>query len=203
MNIYRRIEGDVWQYTTADAPAWIGTTKTTFQSFFQCMAVQSNQGNSLCLRKENFFLQFLAAIPLIGWFVLVPFHIYENGIYVGRSRKEFSSSVYTFAIKNDVYELSLHRRDKVSLLKNGKQIALYQRLIKAYIEEKPAYSVQYTPNVEKEILLLFCIFIDKIHFCTYDDYQWKIVIPFGDKHPERGDWKPPENEKVEGEKHVD
>ena len=197
MNIYRKLKNGIWRYTIENDSAWVGTSKTTIEAFFQYMAVQSNQGNSLCLRKENFFLQLLAAIPVIGWFVLVPFYIYENGACIGRSRAKFNSSVYTFQMKDDVYELSLHKQDKASLLKNGKQIALYQRMTNSYTEEKAAYSVLHIFGVEKEILLLFSVFVDRIYFFT-GDYQWKKVIPLGDTHPERGDWKPSENEEAEG-----
>lgn len=201
MNIYRKLENGIWRYTIENDPVWVGTSKTTCESFFQYMTVQSNQGNSLCLRKENLFLQLLAALPVIGWFVLVPFYIYENGICIGRSRAIFNTPVYTFQMRDDVYELSLHKRDKASLLKNGKQIALYQRMTNSYAK-KAAYSVLHILGVEKEILLLFSVFVDRICFFT-GDYQWKKVVPLDDKHPERGDWKPPENEEERQDNDVD
>lgn len=194
MNIYRRYESHVWQYRIENESPWIGASQATLGSFFHCMTVWSNRENSLCLKKENFFLQLLEAIPVIGWFVSVPFSIYENSTCIGGSKGKCNSSTYIFYVKDDVYELSLHKQDKVSLLKNGKQVALYQRIVSGGIEGKAAYSVLHILDVEKKILLLFSMFIDQIYFFT-GNYQWKKAIPLGDKHPERVNWEPTENEK--------
>lgn len=201
MEISRKIDKGIWQYHINGSPHITGASRFTLGFLFQTMTVQSNFGNKLCLRQTNLVLQIFDKIPVIGWFVHVPFKVYVDEGCVGRSKKKYRSSIYMFSIKRDNYELSLHKQNKVALLKNGKQIALYQRKEEVWLE-RSTYFVQHSGNVESDILLLFSIFADRVLFSTSRNqlavYRWEKMVPLGDKHPERGEWKPPENEEVKG-----
>ena len=198
MKIYRKQEKHEWCYTVSENSKISGTSRYTLGFLFHNITVRSESGDTLCLRQTNFFLQILDNIPLIGWFVFVPFQAYVNGVYAGSSKRKYGAAMYTFPIGEDIYEMSLHNPNKAALLKNGKQIALYRRDDEIWLEQT-VYRVQHSADAVPEILLLFAVFADQVLFSLSGSqvavYRKERYYQLRDKHPERGNWKPEVDEK--------
>lgn len=99
-----------------------------------------------------------------------------------------------FAIGQDCYELCAHTGFKESLVKNGRQIALYRRQT-AWGQYDPPWEVLYSGGADLDIITLFCVYADVTSAAAQNGGRvapWRDWVPV-DRHPERANWLPPED----------
>lgn len=115
--------------------------------------------------------------------------VLENGRFVIRRGPR-----RCFAIGQDCYELCAHAGFRESLVKNGRQIALYRRQT-AWGQYDPPWEVLYSGGADLDIITLFCVYADVTSAAAQNGGRvapWRDWVPV-DRHPERANWLPPED----------
>ena len=119
--------------------------------------------------------------------------VFEDNKKVGYTKNKWVKAMRDFILYDDHYCVSIHKNEQFSLLKNGKQIALYSKEpVKILNSRSSTYHVSYAGSERIEIIELFCLIIDLFLFTDYDGTTTlKIIVP-RDPHPEYTQWKPEE-----------
>ena len=170
-----------------------GLGRCTLDLFFQRLRLLKNDKLIFELRQRNLFLQIIAAIPIIGLAVFVPFHLFFDGTVIGRTKRLFASSGYQLSVNEDIYEIHLHNDNKCSVVKNGTQISLITKDIEVWFEEN-RYDLLISSTCDEEELdrlFLICMFIDITFFAnhrTWSAHRKEKSIVWNDAYPERAEW---------------
>ncbi|MBQ3263019.1 MAG: hypothetical protein IJH52_07575 [Oscillospiraceae bacterium] len=174
-----------------------GTGRNTLDLLFHRLKLLKNGELLYEMRQTNLFLQILAAIPILGLAVFVPFQLFFNGKKIGRSRRLSASAGYEIAFGDDRYEIHLHNDNRCSVVKNGAQIALIAKNEEVWFEENE-YEVLLPDNcgeAEQSRIFLLGMFIDVTFFANHRRWsahkKEKNIVLF-DAFPERADWTPDE-----------
>ena len=147
------------------------------------------------MRQTNLFLQILAAIPILGLAVFVPFQLFFNGKKIGRSRRLSASAGYEITFGDDHYEIHLHSGNRCSIVKNGTQIGLATKSEEVWFEENE-YEIMLPDGCgedEQNRMFLICMFIDVTFFANHRRWAARRKeknIVFYDAFPERAEWTP-------------
>lgn len=205
--IQRRPTKDGFQYLSGGEPVGVyyrrrffaaGYRAVTFQDGREKYVLRGFDPRTWLLFGGLLLAVFLPGVPrgvfgaaiLAGLLVFPrPPVIWETGRVVARQRPR-----RRFSIGQDCYELCVHTGFKESLVKNGRQIALYQRQT-ARGRYDPPWEVLYSGGADPDIITLFCIYIDVTSAAAQNGGRfapWKDWVPV-DPHPERSGWTPEED----------
>ena len=174
-----------------------GVGRNTLGLLFQRLRLMRGGEVLYELRQTNLFLQILAAIPILGLAVFVPYQLFFMGRRIGRSRRLSASAGYEIAFGDDRYEIHLHNSSRCSVVKNGMQTALITKNEEVWFEENE-YEILLPDGCgedEQNRIFLLCMFIDVTFFANHG--QWaahrkeKSILLY-DAFPERAEWTPDE-----------
>lgn len=124
-----------------------------------------------------------------------PYNIYENCNPVGEITKR-PRACYRINYKKAAYEIAEHAGNKVSVVKDGLQIALIRRESVAWNNENTYHVLCQNTCTEDELFFLFmiCVFCDRIFFSDFDGIVIGPVasknIVIKDRYGERAAWEP-------------
>lgn len=171
----------------------VGFANYTFGLTFRKIVVKINDVTCHELRQNNLFLKLIDLIPIINFFNFVPFNYYYNNKINGKTEKSpiHFDVAYYITIFNDEYEIRGHSDNIISITKNNIQICVINKdhLI---IAEDNTYRITAVNNIDKELLMLFLVFIDVTLYPNKNlgliKYEHDIV--FNDEYKERTNWKP-------------
>lgn len=195
LHMSRKISGFRLCYAVAEDRAYRGLGRCTLDLLFQRLRLWRGETLLFELRQTNLLLQILAAIPILGLAVFVPFRLLFRGERIGRSRRLFDSAGYQITFGADAYDVHLHRDNRCSVVKNGTQICLVSKDEETWFEEHQYELLVSDASGEAELerLFLICMFIDANFFPNHRRWsahrREKNVI-FFDAFPERADWTP-------------
>ena len=174
-----------------------GVGRNTLDLLFQRLKLLKNGELLYEMRQTNLFLQILAAIPILGLAVFVPFQLFFNGKKIGGSRRLSASAGYEITFGDDRYEIHLHNDNRCSVVKNGNQISLITKNEEVWFEESE-YEVLLPDScgeAEQSKIFLLGMFIDVTFFANHRRWaahkKEKNIVLF-DAFPERAEWTPDE-----------
>lgn len=172
-----------------------GLSRNTLDLLFQRLKLLKCGELLYELRQTNLFLQILAAIPILGLAVFVPYQLFFMGRRIGRSRRLSASAGYEIAFGDDRYEIHLHNGSRCSVVKNGMQTALITKNEEVWFEENE-YEILLPDGCgedEQNRILLLCMFIDVTFFANHRRWaahrKEKSIVLY-DAFPERAEWTP-------------
>lgn len=144
---------------------WLVIGKRIYSTGMEAFRVYKDGKLQYTLKQTNIIKQFVSTIPLIGCFYVNPFHFYQNDIKCGTVDSKILLSgqgLFSFHFEGVCYRMIIHSHGMHSVLKDGKQVALYRR------SEKGDYSVLFSENdfFEPDLLILFAAFVEM--FLTID-----------------------------------
>lgn len=172
--------------------AVFGKANYTFGFLLQNITITSG-GNILQLKQTNWLLKLLNTLPLLNSEVLAPYKFYINGQCRGKSKNVFFRPCFFFDIEKVHYEVRLHNNNFISLMMDNLQIALFKKETSS-TGERNIYKVNYSDeHIKKEMLLLFCAFIDLVFYKNYSFvsyYRKEKNYVFHDAYEERTKWIP-------------
>ena len=184
-------------YTIRERGDYHGVGRNTLDLLFHRLKLLKNGELLYEMRQTNLFLQILAAIPILGLAVFVPFQLFFNGKKIGRSRRLSASAGYEITFGDDRYEIHLHSDNRCSVVKNGDQICLITKNEEVWFEENE-YEVLLPDSCgeeEQSRVFLLCMFIDVTFFANHRRWaahRKEKNIVWGDAFPERAEWTPDE-----------
>ena len=184
-------------YTIRERGDYHGVGRNTLDLLFHRLKLLKNGELLYEMRQTNLFLQILAAIPILGLAVFVPFQLFFNGKKIGRSRRLSASAGYEITFDDDRYEIHLHSDNRCSVVKNGNQICLITKNEEVWFEENE-YEVLLPDNcgeAEQSRIFLLGMFIDVTFFANHrrwSAHRKEKNIVWGDAFPERAEWTPDE-----------
>lgn len=112
---------------------------------------------------------------------------------IGNFQKNRFGAARIFTMYNNQYHLFTHKNNSFSLIKDGKQIALYKKGSLKWLECCPdTYDIYYSSDEPVEIIGLFCLIIDLMFFTDCGGRTITEVIVLHDPHPEYAAWRPEE-----------
>lgn len=143
------------------------------------------------LRNCLFLISFIIALFINGRYT-----IYKGEAEIGYTLEKWAKPIENFVIHDDRYRLFVHKGNRFSLTKNGRQVALYkkrpEKVLETSLDTRDTYDIDYDINEPSEIIELFCLFIDVFFFTPYDGTSHiKVIIPH-DRYPEQTLWQPKE-----------
>ena len=184
-------------YLVRERGNYQGISRNTLDLLFHRLKLLKNNELLYELRQPNLFLQILAAIPILGLAVFVPFQLFFNSQKIGRSRRLSASAGYEISFGDDHYEIHLHNGNRCSVMKNGTQISLISKNEEVWFEENE-YEILFPDNcceTEESRIFLLCMFIDVTFFANHgrwSAHKKEKNIVWGDAFPERAEWAPDE-----------
>ncbi len=194
--IYRKREKKFYQFFR-DGDR-IGTSRYTGGFLMDEILVYQNDMPKYALKEINRFVWFLRnGLLLISLFISLflngRYAVFEDGAEIGYARETWIRPISSFMIRNNLYQVFVHKGNCFSLTKNGTQIALYTKRPEETLKCQPnAYDIDYEKNVQIEIIELFCLFIDTFFFTPYNGTsKVKVVVPH-DPYPNHTLWRPKE-----------
>ncbi len=139
------------------------------------------------LKQKSIIGQIIEKTPIIGWWYRNKFYLYQDGICCGSSKSDltFGQLSLWFEFGEDRYHLLMHSLAKISLTKNGRQVALYQKFVDG---DYSCYCMK-DNYVGPDILLTFAVLIET--YTMLDDNHPSGNIP-NDRYKERASWRPPD-----------
>ena len=174
-----------------------GVSRNTLDLLFHRLKLLKNGELIYEMRQTNLFLQILAAIPILGLAVFVPYQLFFMGRRIGRSRRLSASAGYEIAFGDDRYEIHLHNGSRCSVVKNGMQTALITKNEEVWFEENE-YEILLPDGCgedEQNRIFLLCMFIDVTFFANHRRWaahrKEKSIVLY-DAFPERAEWTPDE-----------
>lgn len=172
-----------------------GVGRNTLDLLFQRLKLLKNGALLYELRQTNLLLQILAAIPILGLAVFVPFQLFFNGQRIGRSRRLSASAGYEIRFGEDYYEIHLHSGNRCSVMKNGSQISLITKNEEVWFEENQYELLVSEACEEAELsrLFLICMFVDVTYFANHRrwvSHKKETTVVWSDAYPERAEWTP-------------
>ena len=174
-----------------------GLSRNTLDLLFQRLKLLKCGELLYELRQTNLFLQILAAIPILGLAVFVPYQLFFMGRRIGRSRRLSASAGYEIAFGDDRYEIHLHNGSRCSVVKNGAQIGRITKNEEVWFEENE-YEILLPDGCgedEQNRIFLLCMFIDVTFFANHRRWaahrKEKSIVLY-DAFPERAEWTPDE-----------
>ena len=174
-----------------------GLSRNTLDLLFQRLKLLKCGELLYELRQTNLFLQILAAIPILGLAVFVPYQLFFMGRRIGRSRRLSASAGYEIAFGDDRYEIHLHNGSRCSVVKNGAQIGRITKNEEVWFEENE-YEILLPDEADAEEehrVVLLCMFIDVTFFANHRRWaahrKEKSIVLY-DAFPERAEWTPDE-----------
>lgn len=176
----------------------IGTTRYTYGFLMDEIKIYMNSILKYRFSETNHAIWFLRkCIPIISLFLSTLFNgrysFFEDNEKIGYAKEKWLKPIETFIIRDDFYHLSAHKNEIFSLEKNGKQIALYRKPPIEMLKVQPnTYCIEYSAEIEIEIVELFCLLVDLLFFTHYNGKTvLKVIVPY-DPHPEYALWHPDE-----------
>lgn len=135
------------------------------------------------------------ALWLVGILWRQSYRIYESNRPVGKLVKK-RGACYQSDYKKDTYDIAAHSGDRVSVIKNGVQIALIRRDAVAWNNEN-VYRILYRETCSEEdrgFLFMTCVFCDRVFYSDFDGLVLGPVVSknivAGDRYKERAEWTP-------------
>lgn len=161
--------------------------------------INSSTANSLELNQENIFIRLLSLLPIINTVTLPNFVLYVNRTKRGYTKTKFFKPDKYIMAEGHCVELHLHKDNYVSVMVDGKQIALIQKEALAVLE-KNQYNIIFENNIEIDFIALLTVFIDISFFrkneLRISAVKWEKSIDIGkDKYQSRLAWVPLNEEK--------
>ena len=184
-------------YTIRERGDYHGAGRNTLDLLFHRLKLLKNGELLYEMRQTNLFLQILAAIPILGLAVFVPYQLFFMGRRIGRSRRLSASAGYEIAFGDDRYEIHLHNGSRCSVVKNGAQIGRITKNEEVWFEENE-YEILLPDGCgedEQNRIFLLCMFIDVTFFANHRRWaahrKEKNIVLY-DAFPERAEWTPDE-----------
>lgn len=176
----------------------IGTSRYTYGFLMDEIVVYQNSVPKYQFKENDRFIWFLRnCLPLLSLVIAAllngRYAIFEDDIEIGYAREKWVKPISSFVIRNDVYQLFIHKGNRFSLMKNGMQIALYTKRCEEWLKSQPlTYDIDYDNSEEIEMIDLFCLFIDVFFFTPYNGSSHiKVIVPH-DRYSEHTLWQPKE-----------
>lgn len=155
--------------------------------------IEVNQGERkiCCRQKWNFFKIILFPLNFLHskyW----RYDVYEDGVLIGEcKRKSYIPPVLQLNFHKDLYEISEHSDNCISVMKNGVQVALFQ-LEKWAFAEQNEYDIDCSYQLSSDVLALVAALVDVSFFSANSRISaisyTKTFVPF-DKEKKRTQWK--------------
>ena len=150
--------------------------------------------NHIILKQSPWILKLINALPLLNYETFTPFKLYKNGVKCGKGKHLFFKPVFIFVIDMDRYEIRHHSNNYISIMRNDKQIALFQKKLRSVAENNTYFVKCINENGILDIIMLFCAFIDVMFYpnnkhIAYIKEEKTYIL--NDKHSKRIQWSPP------------
>lgn len=189
----RRMKNLRWEYIWTEKQQFRGQVTRRIYLLPQTLQVFENGEEKVAFRKVHLLHNIFAALPVLSFFLpRSPFTLFYNGEPIATEEHMPFHAVYRFVSSDAAYELALHNGNKVSLVKNHAQVALYEKDRETWFEESH-YTAYHTDDMEPEMLFAFLLYMDAQYFPTMTtlasnrlEKAWVIDDPF----PQRARWLP-------------
>lgn len=152
-----------------------------------------NSNHCIVLKQSPLILKLINALPILSYETFTPFKIYKDSIFCGRGTHVLFRPIFKFKMEGNRYELRHHSNNYISLIRENKQIALFQKKSLS-ISEKRSYFVKCINEAEiLDIIMLFCAFADVIFYPNNKSVayiKWDKTYVINDKYASRTYWNP-------------
>lgn len=152
-----------------------------------------NGNKCIVLKQAPLILKLINALPLLNYETFTPFKIYKDNLFCGRGAHILFRPIFKFKIEGNKYELRHHSDNYISLLRENKQIALFQKKSLS-IRENRSYFIKCVNEAGiLDIIMLFCAFSDVIFYPNNKSVgylKWDKTYVFNDKYANRTHWNP-------------
>lgn len=170
-----------------------GTKPYTMGILLQNISVFYEQQRRLQLRQRiwHWPLRIFNGLVL-NRYPFTPYSFFISGQQQGYTRLKCGGRALYLYIQDDLYIIHRHSRNRLSLVKNGTQVALFVKDEITRMEQN-TYLVDYVSGIgiTAPFLLLLCMYIDTAFYSTRGTITFekteKIEV-FNDPYPERAKW---------------
>jgi hypothetical protein len=183
MVIRRELTKKGYSFKFTNDNNYIGFAKYTHLILPDDMTVQYGS-KTLQIKQESYILKFINSLPLLNIETFTPHYLYIDGEKVAKITHRFFRPISDFEIDGHMYSITQKNNNVIYVMKDGNMVARYKKRYVTYREEN-TYDVDDNILISKELVLLFCVFIDVVLFRSEGSYSYvkyeRDFVLFGGK----------------------